>query len=63
MNEDNPEFSAQRKKLFSQPVNQVKVNGDMTVSELVENFSKMSIQARNLGNAAKIWERMLKDVR
>jgi deoxyhypusine synthase len=33
----------------------------MTVSELVENYSKMSIQARNLGNAAKIWEKMLKD--
>jgi deoxyhypusine synthase len=61
MNEDSPEFAAQRKKLLSQPVNQIKVNGDMTVSDLVENFSDMSIQARNMGKAAKIWERMLLD--
>ena len=63
MNEESPEFIAQRKKLLSQPINQIKVNGDMTVSDLVENFSDMSIQARNMGKAAKIWEKMLMDER
>jgi deoxyhypusine synthase len=61
MNEDSPEFAAKRKEILSQPVNQIKVNGDMKLSELVDNFSDMSIQARNLGKAAKIWEKMLKD--
>jgi deoxyhypusine synthase len=61
MNEESPEFTAQRKKLLSQPINQIKVKDDMTVSDLVENFSDMSIQARNMGKAAKIWEKMLLD--
>ena len=61
MDENNPKFAAERKKLMHTPVNQVQVHKDMTVRELVENFSGMSIQARNIGNAAKIWEKMLTD--
>jgi deoxyhypusine synthase len=61
MDENSEEFTSKRKELFQKPVNQIKVSGDMRVSEMVEIFSDMSIQARNLGNAAKIWERMLKD--
>jgi deoxyhypusine synthase len=61
MDENSPEFAALREKLLSQPINQIKVRDDMTIREMVDNFSKMSIQARNIGNAAKIWEKMLLD--
>lgn len=61
MDENDPMFESERRKLMRTPVNQVQVNGEMTVRDLVDNFSGMSIQARNLGNAARIWENMLTD--
>jgi deoxyhypusine synthase len=61
MNERDPKFETERKSLLQIPVNQIHVKKDMTIRELVENFSGMSIQARNIGNAAKIWEKMLTD--
>jgi deoxyhypusine synthase len=61
MNEDDPQYKTERSKLLHTPINQIQVHKDMTVSELVDNFSSMSIQARNIGTAAKIWERMLND--
>ncbi len=61
MNEDDPQFKTERKKLLQIPINQIQIPEDMTVRELVENFFSMSIQARNIGHAAKIWENMLTD--
>lgn len=61
MTEGDLNFETERKKLMEKPVNQIKIHEEMTVRELVENFSSMSIQARNIGNAAKIWKRMLTD--
>jgi deoxyhypusine synthase len=61
MEEGDPKFIEERQKLMKTPVNQVQLNDKMSIRELVENFSSMSIQARNIGNAAKIWERMLND--
>ncbi len=61
MNEHDPKFAAERKKLMHTPVNQIQLHDKMSLRELVDNFSTMSIQARNLGNAAKIWENMLTD--
>ena len=61
MDESDPKFVSERMKLMQTPVNQIQVHKDMTVRELVENFAGMSIQARNMGNAAKIWEKMLAD--
>jgi deoxyhypusine synthase len=61
MNENDPEFTAERENLMQTPVNQIQMHDKMSLRELVENFSTMSIQARNLGAAAKIWERMLTD--
>jgi len=58
LDENDPKFESERKKLMQTPVNQIQVHRDMTVRELVENFSGMSIQARNIGSAAKIWEKM-----
>ena len=54
-------FNEERKKHLQIPVNQVTVQKNMTIASLVDQFSSMSIQARNLGKAAKIWERMLTD--
>lgn len=61
MNEQDPEFIEQRKNLLRTPINQVQINEKMTIRELVDNFTTMSIQARNVGSAAKIWGRMLAD--
>jgi deoxyhypusine synthase len=61
MNENDPKFTTERKKLMQTPVNQIHMHDKMSLKELVDNFSTMSIQARNLGKAAKIWERMLID--
>jgi deoxyhypusine synthase len=61
MTNGDASFKSKRKKLMEKPVNQIKIHDKMTIRELVENFSSMSIQARNIGNAAKIWERMLTD--
>ncbi|UCE74870.1 MAG: deoxyhypusine synthase family protein [Methanomassiliicoccales archaeon] len=61
MMEDDPKFLAERKKLLQTPINQIQIHEDMTIRELVDNFCNMSIQARNIGRAAKIWEEMLTD--
>ena len=61
MNEIDPKFQKERKKLMQTPVNQIEISEKMTIRELIDNFFTMSIQARNIGNAAKIWERMLTD--
>ncbi|UCH88365.1 MAG: deoxyhypusine synthase family protein [Thermoplasmata archaeon] len=51
----------EREQYFSEPINQVQVNENMTVRAMLDNFSNMSIQARNLGTAAKVWEAMVLD--
>lgn len=51
----------ERNEYLSIPINQIKVKEKMCIRALVENYSGMSIQARNLGTAAKIWEKMLID--
>jgi deoxyhypusine synthase len=43
------------------PVNPIEIKGSTTVDELVRQFSGISFQARNLGIAVEIWERMLDD--
>ena len=59
--DENPNFASERKKLLRTPVNQIQIHEEMTIRDLVENFSGMSIQARNIGIAAQIWEKMLAD--
>ncbi len=59
--DENPNFASERKKLLRTPVNQIQIHEEMTIRDLVENFSGMSIQARNIGIAAQIWEKMLSD--
>lgn len=56
-------MAPKRKDLLSKEsvVNQLLMESDMTVAELVDGMSTMSFQARNLGRAAKVYERMLTD--
>ena len=51
----------ERDKFFKIPIEQINIDNGITVSDLVEQFSNASIQARNLGNAARTWEQMLTD--
>ncbi|MFO7618119.1 MAG: deoxyhypusine synthase family protein [Thermoplasmata archaeon] len=50
-----------RKEILSTPVKQVDMERIQTVEELVTAFQSSSIQSRNLGICASVWERMLKD--
>lgn len=59
-----PMTSAQRKfkkKLFTQPVQQCNLDKVKTVADLLEAYSGMSIQARNLGGCLKVCEAMYAD--
>jgi deoxyhypusine synthase len=50
-----------RKDILSTPVTQIDLESSQTIRELVEAFKGSSIQSRNLGTCAGIWERMLSD--
>jgi deoxyhypusine synthase len=58
---DDSQLQNERNKLLETPINQLDITNNITVGQLVEQFSGMSIQARNLGTAARIWEKMLTD--
>ena len=47
--------------LLSRPVRPVRVDSELSVADLVEQMSGMSLQARNLGLCAEVLQRMLKD--
>ncbi len=50
-----------RKEILRTPVKQVDMERIQTVEELMTAFQSSSIQSRNLGICASVWERMLKD--
>jgi deoxyhypusine synthase len=50
-----------RKQILRTPVKQVDMERIQTVEELMTAFQGSSIQSRNLGTCAEVWERMLKD--
>ena len=50
-----------RKDILRAPVTQVDMERIQTVGELLTAFQESSIQSRNLGICASVWERMLKD--
>jgi len=52
---------ALKKKLFSIPVKQFDSEKIKTVADLVDAYADMSVQARNIGSAAKVFEAMLTD--
>src|SRR3989339_345591 len=50
-----------KNKILKTPVKHIKLNSGATVAELVENMADMSIQARNIGQCAKVLHNMYKD--
>jgi deoxyhypusine synthase len=50
-----------RRRLLSKPVRSVVVSKGMKVSDLVDAMAGMSIQARNIGSAAKVLKAMYED--
>jgi deoxyhypusine synthase len=50
-----------KKKVLAEPVKQLDLSHINSVADLVENFADMSVQARNLGQCAKVLENMYKD--
>jgi deoxyhypusine synthase len=47
--------------LLARPVRPARVDADLSVADLVEQMSGMSLQARNVGSCAEVLKRMLKD--
>lgn len=52
---------SRKEKLLSTLVNPVKIKPKMSVGDLVDSMSQMSIQARNVGTCAKVVEKMMTD--
>jgi deoxyhypusine synthase len=52
---------AKKEKYLAKPVHQLDLSSTITVADIVDAFAEMSIQARELGRAAKLYEAMLKD--
>jgi len=57
----SPQKKKQKKSLLKTRINQVDFDKIKNVADLVEAFQGASIQARNVGQCADIFERMLKD--
>ncbi len=55
------EQQVRKGKHLTTPVRQIVVTPEMAASDLVEQMAGMSIQARNLGQCARILERMMTD--
>lgn len=52
---------AEKRELLSTPVQAIDLAKPTTIAGLVDAFANASIQARNIGTCAKIWEQMLTD--
>jgi len=58
---DDPGLKKQKNEILSETVRQIDLEKVPTVEALVESFQHASIQARNVGNVAKVFDRMLTD--
>ncbi|OGC03311.1 hypothetical protein A2276_00100 [candidate division WOR-1 bacterium RIFOXYA12_FULL_43_27] len=52
---------AEKKRFLSDPVNQIDLEKEKSIVDLVDAFKGASIQARNIGAAAEVFENMLTD--
>lgn len=57
----DPESKRKKRELLAEPIRQLDLEKVKSVSDLVTQFRDTSIQARNLGLAAQVFERMLTD--
>lgn len=60
-NIQDPELKRKKRDLLSDPIRQVDLSKVRKVADLLDQYAEASIQARNLGQTAKIFERMLTD--
>jgi len=51
----------EKKKILSEPIKQIDLEKDKSIVDLVNSFKGASIQARNIGEAAEVFENMLTD--
>lgn len=56
-----PKQKEEKKKLLHKQVRQIDLMETKTIADLVSNFRDMSIQARNVGDSAFVFEKMLTD--
>jgi len=54
-------FTMKKSDILRTPVNQIDMERIQTIDQLVTAFQGSSIQSRNLGICARVWERMLAD--
>ena len=57
----DPQLKKKKRELLSSPIQQVDLEKVKNVADLLDQYSDASIQARNLGMAAQVFERMLTD--
>ena len=55
------ELKRKKRDLLSEPIRQVDLEKTKNIADLLDQFADASIQARNLGQAAKVFERMVTD--
>ena len=58
---ETPGRKKEKAEVLSRPIKSINLEKAGTIAELVESFQDASIQARNIGLAAKVFERMLTD--
>src|SRR3990167_9506179 len=58
---ENPVLKKQKGTVLREPVRPIDLEKIKTIAELVESFQDTSIQARNVGLCARVFERMLTD--
>lgn len=57
----NAEELKEKKKILERPIKAIDLQKTQSIADLVDGYAEMSIQARNLGACAKVFERMLTD--
>lgn len=57
----DPQMKRKKRDLLSDPVRQVNLAEVKNVADLLNQYADASVQARNLGQAAKVFERMVTD--
>ena len=58
---EGPSLKKQKIAVLKEPIQAIDLEKTKTVAELVESFQNASIQARNVGLCARVFERMLTD--
>ena len=55
-------YNPERNEILAERIESLKIDGNTTISSLVEQFKDISFQARNIGHCSDIYRRMLTDM-